>query len=191
MRFPRAQGVTRARAVPLRPELSAEHGVTLIETLISAAILVVVLVAVLTSLDAASHTTAINRSRSVAATLAEQELERLRALPATTLATYASATRTATVGKTAYVIASDAEWVHDASGTAASCNSDGKQADYIRITSSVTSNVVGTRVKPVRMTSLVAPRVGSSAPTRARSRCSSRTSWTSRWRTCPSRSAGP
>ena len=161
MRFSRAQGATHARAVPLRPELSAEHGVTLIETLISAVILVIVLFAVLASLDAASHTTAVNRSRTVAAGLAEQELERLRALPATTLASYSKATRTVTVGKSDYQITSDAEWVHDASGAALSCDSDGKQADYIRITSDVRSSVVGKNVKPVTMTSLVAPRVGS------------------------------
>ena len=161
MRFPKAQGVTRAQAVPLRPELSAEHGVTLIETLISAVILVIVLFAVLASLDAASHTTAVNRSRTVAAGLAEQELERLRALPATTLASYSKATRTVTVGNSDYQITSDAEWVHDASGAALSCDSDGEQADYIRITSDVRSSVVGKNVKPVTMTSLVAPRVGS------------------------------
>ena len=40
MRFTQAQGVPNAQAGPYRPELSAEHGVTLVETLISAAILV-------------------------------------------------------------------------------------------------------------------------------------------------------
>jgi Tfp pilus assembly protein PilV len=161
MRFTQAQGAPYARAVPLRPELSAEHGVTLVETLISAAILVIVLIAVLASLDAASHTAAINRSRTVAAGLAERELERLRALPASTLATYNEPPRDVTSGGAHYSVASKAEWVHDASGASASCDSDGKRADYIRITSTVTSNVVGKRVKPVEMTSIVAPRVGS------------------------------
>jgi Tfp pilus assembly protein PilV len=161
MRSTQAQGVPHARAVPLRPELSAEHGVTLVETLISAAILIVVLFAVLGSLDAASHTAAVNRSRTVAASLAEQALERLRSLPATTLATYDAVAETRVIGKTEYTIQSDAQWVHDASGAPASCDSDGEQADYIRITSTVTSNVVGRRVKPVEMSSLIAPRVGS------------------------------
>jgi hypothetical protein len=135
--------------------------VTLVETLISAAILIVVLFAVLGSLDAASHTAAINRSRTVAASLAEQELERLRSLPAATLASFNEPAKERTIGNTKYLVASNVEWVHDASGTPASCDSDGEQADYIRITSTVTSNVVGKRVKPVQMNSLIAPRVGS------------------------------
>lgn len=161
MRSTQAQGAPDARAVRMRPELSAEHGVTLVETLISAAILVAVLIAVLASLDAASHTAAINRSRTVAAGLAEQDLERLRALPAATLATYDKPPRPVMAGNVEYTVASSAEWVHDASGAPASCSSDGKRADYIRIKSTVTSNVVGKRVKPVEMTSIVAPRVGS------------------------------
>jgi Tfp pilus assembly protein PilV len=161
MRSTQAQGVPHAQAVPLRPGLSAEHGVTLVETLISAAILVAVLIGVLASLDASAHTAAINRSRTVAASLAEQDLERLRALPASTLASYAVPPRTVTSGGAEYRVASKAEWVRDASGAPVSCDSDGERADYIRITSTVTSNVVGKRVQPVEMTSIVAPRVGS------------------------------
>ena len=156
-----AQGATSARAAPSRPELSAEHGVTLIETIIAAAILVAVVLGVLASLDAASHTTAVNRGRTVAASLAEQDIERLRGLPTTTLASYPTATATSVVGGTEYKVTSKAEWSHDASGTPASCDSDGRQADYIKLTSTVTSNVLGKRVKPVELTSIVAPRVGS------------------------------
>jgi Tfp pilus assembly protein PilV len=161
MRSTQAQGGPSAPAVPFRPELSAEHGVTLVETLISAVVLVIVVMGVLASLDAASHTTAINRSRTIASALAEQELERLRSLPAAQLASYSAAPIPKTVGNTVYTIDSRAEWVNDAAGTPASCDSNDEQADYIRITATVTSNVAGSRVKPVEMTSLVAPRVGS------------------------------
>jgi Tfp pilus assembly protein PilV len=145
----------------LRPELSAEHGVTLVETLIAAAILVMVMLAVMMTLDAASRTSAVNRSRTVAAGLAEKDLERLRALPAATLAAFPGETSSHAVGPVTYTVKSKAEWVNDAAGTPASCDSDGRRADYIRITSSVTSNVVGKIVKPVEMSSIVAPRVGS------------------------------
>ena len=161
MRSTQAQGVPHAQAVPLRPELSAEQGVTLVETLIAAAILVIVMLAVMASLDAASRTSAVNRSRTVAAGLAEKDLERLRSMPAATLATFPGGTATETVGSVKYTVTSRAEWVNDASGTPASCDSDGRRADYIRITSTVTSSVVGKTVKPVEMTSIVAPRVGS------------------------------
>jgi Tfp pilus assembly protein PilV len=161
MRSTQAQGGPPAQAVPLRPELSAEHGVTLVETLIAAAILVMVMLAVMMSLDAASHTSAVNRSRTVAAGLAEKDLERLRGLPAATLAAFPGETSSQVVGPVTYTVKSKAEWVNDAAGTPASCDSDGRRADYIRITSSVTSNVVGKTVKPVEMSSIVAPRVGS------------------------------
>jgi Tfp pilus assembly protein PilV len=141
--------------------ISSERGVTLIETLLAAAMLVIVVFAVLASLDAASHSTAVNRSRTVAASLAEQELERMRSLSAVELASYAGPARTEVVGKAEYTIQSRAEWVHDASGTPAGCDSDGRQADYIRITSTVRSGVLGSRVKPVELRSIVAPRVGS------------------------------
>ena len=144
-----------------RPRASAEGGFTLVETLFAATLVVIVLFAVFASLDAASHTTAVNRSRTVAATLAEQELERLRSLSAVELANYAGTPATKTVGKAKYTIESRAEWVNDASGTPTSCESNGQAADYIRITSTVKSNLLGSRVKPISMTSIVAPRVGS------------------------------
>jgi Tfp pilus assembly protein PilE len=120
MRSTQAQGAPDAQAVRMRPELSAEHGVTLVETLISAAILVVVVIAVLASLDASAHTAAINRSRTVAASLAENDLERMRSLPAATLSTFTGEEVERTVGAAKYTVKSEAEWVHDASGTPAS-----------------------------------------------------------------------
>src|SRR4051794_15890394 len=109
MRSTQAQGVPYAQAVPLRPELSADHGVTLVETLIAAAILVIVMLAVMASLDAASHTAAVNRSRTVAAGLAEKDLERLRAMPAATLATFPGETTKHAVGPVTYTVTSRAE----------------------------------------------------------------------------------
>ena len=76
----------------------------------------------------------------------------------------AQATRTVTVGKSDYQITSDAEWVHDASGAALSCDSDGKQADYIRITSTVIWPSIGSR-PPALVQSLVAPPNGSISDT--------------------------
>jgi Tfp pilus assembly protein PilV len=107
----------RAGAASPRSRLAAESGVTLVETLFSAVVLVIVLFGVFASMDAASHTTAVNRSRSVAASLAEQELERMRSLSAVQLATYSAAPQTKVVGKAQYTIESRAEWVNDASGT--------------------------------------------------------------------------
>jgi Tfp pilus assembly protein PilV len=163
MRSTQAQGVPHARAVPLRPELSAEHGVTLVETLISAAILIVVLFSVLATIDTASSTTAVNRARTVAAALAEQDQERMRGMRAIDLSNY-SESRPVDQGPVRYTVESRSEWVRDATGGAESCTANSRQADYMRITSTVTSPVAGTRIKPVQMSSLVAPRVGSFGP---------------------------
>jgi Tfp pilus assembly protein PilV len=163
MRSTQAQGVPHARAVPLRPELSAEHGVTLVETLISAAILIVVLFSVLATIDTANSTTAVNRARTVAAALAEQDQERMRGMRAIDLSNYHES-RPVDQGPVRYTVESRSEWVRDATGGAESCTANSRQADYMRITSTVTSPVAGTRIKPVQMSSLVAPRVGSFGP---------------------------
>jgi Tfp pilus assembly protein PilV len=145
--------------------LSSEAGVTLIETLISAVILVIIVGAVMTTIDASGRTTAVNKNRSVAATLAEQDQERLRAMSPTLLATYSAAPQTVMVGdaghQVPYTVDSDVEWVFDATGATQSCENSGSQANYLRISSTVTSSVVGTRVRPVTMRSIVAPRVES------------------------------
>jgi Tfp pilus assembly protein PilV len=149
----------------LSSRLSDERGVTLVETLISAVILAIVVGAVLTTIDASGRTAAVNKNRSVAATLAEQDQERMRAMTPTALAGHTLAQDIRPDGPTGptYHVDSKADWVFDASGATESCNNDSGQANYLRITSTVTSKVVGTRVAPVVMRSIVSPRVGSFA----------------------------
>ena len=105
--------------------------------------------AVLASLDAASSP----RPRSTAPDgrrgLAEQEPSACAASPSRARELLEGDPHRH-VGKSDYQISSDAEWVTRRLGRRASCDSDGKQADYIRITSDVRSSVVGKNVKPVR-----------------------------------------
>jgi Tfp pilus assembly protein PilV len=79
MAFPRVPAALSSR-------LSDERGVTLVETLISTVILAIVVGAVLTTIDASGRTAAVNKNRSVAATLAEQDQQRMRAMTPTALA---------------------------------------------------------------------------------------------------------
>jgi Tfp pilus assembly protein PilV len=145
----------------LRRRLAAQEGVTLIETVIAAAILVMIVFGVLASLDSAASTTAVNRSRTVAATLAEQDQERMRGLRAVDLSNYYATTKKK-VGDVEYTVDSRSEWIRDVTSTSETCTNDGSQADYMRITSTVTSpGVAGKRIKPVQLRSLVTPRVGS------------------------------
>jgi hypothetical protein len=127
-----------------------------VETLVSAVVLIVIALATLAAVDRAQSTSAIGKGRSVAASLAEQDQERLRSLPAPSLSTYRTnhaSTRVVTVGGLNYNVASTVDWVRDATGGTPSCSSDDNQADYLKITSTVT----GTAVRPVTISSLVAP----------------------------------
>ena len=151
-----------AQAAPFRPELSAEHGVTLIETLIAAVILVAVVFGVLASLDAASHTTAVNRGRTVAASLAEQDIERLRGSPDDDARQLPQPRPpTTVVGGTEYKVDVEGGVVPRRVGHAGQLRLGRPAGGLHRLTSTVTSNVLGKRVKPVELTSIVAPRVGS------------------------------
>ena len=135
-----------------------ESGVTLIEVLVAAVLVAMLAVGVLRGLDAANANSGNNKNRSVAADLATQDQERLRAYRAKELSN-ARETRTETVGGVPYTIVSRADWVSDSSG-AASCSGTSARADYIRISSTVTwPEMYG--AKPVAMNSLVAAPNGS------------------------------
>ena len=143
-------------------DLASERGWALLETLVSAVLLVVVALAVMSSMDVASRTSAANKGRSVASSLAEQDQERMRGMTIEQLSNY-HATADPTVAGMAYHVDSRSEWTNDATGNVASCSDTG-QASYVRISTTVTSSVVGTDTKPVVMRGLVAPPVGSLGP---------------------------
>jgi Tfp pilus assembly protein PilV len=146
---------------PDRP--NREGGFALIETLVSAVLLVVIALALLAGADRASTTSLAGKARSSAASLAEQDQERMRSMPVTALSNYHPVARTVPVGSINYSVASRADWVRDTTGSTQSCTNDSTQADYLKITSTITSNVVGRLIKPVTISSIVAPPVGAFA----------------------------
>ena len=146
-----------------RPARS-ERGFALIEVIVSAAVLALVALAVLSGVDGANSASGREKARSVAASLAERDQERLRSMPVEALAVYgAPAAQVLNVGGANYNIASKVEWVRDSTGGTVSCANDDKQADYLHITSTVTSNIVGSRTKPVQIDSIVSPNIEYSA----------------------------
>lgn len=148
-----------------RATLADERGWALVETMVSAVLLIVIALAINSSLDTASRASAENKQRSIAATLAEQDQERMRAMDPTVLSNYHPAAQTVTTpdgGK--YTVTSRSDWIRDASGNAESCTSNTTQADYLRITSTVTSGSVGTDTKPVVSRGIVTPAVGTFGP---------------------------
>jgi Tfp pilus assembly protein PilV len=136
--------------------MSSEHGSVLIEVMVGALVLAITTFAVLNGLDGAQKTGRVNKERTVAATLAQQDIERLRAYPITALSNFEQ-TRPVNVAGVSYTVTSVTEWVRDASGTL-NCTDDSAQADYLKISSTVKSPAQTTPVKEV---SLLTPAAGS------------------------------
>jgi hypothetical protein len=134
-----------------------ESGLGLVEVVVSAMLLVLVSSGVYMGLDGASATSGVNKGRSLASEIAQQDQDRMRAMAVTELSNY-RATTTTTVGPVTYTIASSASWITDDTGTA-SCTSGQAKAHYLRIASSVTWPSM--HVKPVTVESIVAPPAGS------------------------------
>jgi type II secretory pathway pseudopilin PulG len=136
----------------------SESGFAIIEVVVSAAVLAIVALAVLSGIDGATGSTAREKARAVAASLAEKDQERLRAMSVTTL-TNVPQSPTVTVDGVTYTIKSDAAWVNDDTGGTPACGSSSNQSEYFHITSTVTSALVGMKIPPVKIDSLVSPTV--------------------------------
>jgi type II secretory pathway pseudopilin PulG len=87
--------------------LAGESGSIMIEVVVGTVLLALTTAAVLDGLDGAQDTGRKNKDRSTSATLAQQDLERLRSLPPTILANLHQ-TRAVTVAGVTYTVSSDA-----------------------------------------------------------------------------------
>jgi type II secretory pathway pseudopilin PulG len=138
--------------------LGSEAGFGLVEVVISAALLSLVSVGVFAGIDGPSSASGDTRARGVAAALADQDQERLRALKAADLPD-ADGSRSVLVAGVTYTVVSETAWVSDASGTE-SCTSNSSEADYMRITSRVTWPGLAAGKKPATNVSIIALPVG-------------------------------
>lgn len=137
-----------------------QDGFALIEVIVSAAVLALLALAVLAGIDGATASTARERARSQASTIAEADQERLRSLVYDTgMAAVAVPQQSdVTLDGVTYSVKSEAAWVTDDDGGEPKCGDKSyKQGEYLRITSTVTSNLVGARIPPVKIESLFAP----------------------------------
>ena len=66
-------------------KLSSERGSFLVEVMVGAVVLAIASTAILTGIDGSQDTGRRNKDRSLAATLAQQDIERLRSLPITSI----------------------------------------------------------------------------------------------------------
>jgi Tfp pilus assembly protein PilV len=164
-------GRSRAPTRPLRRShpplrsapLGGEAGDTLIEVLISALVIVLVVVATLTALNNANGATSLDRDRSQADALAQQDEEELRSQPVAKLSelskTHEVLLREVTTGGTNFTIKSTAQYISDKTATT-SCTSTTPNADYIETTSTVTW-VSLKEGKPVVESGIISPPAGS------------------------------
>ena len=139
-----------------RSRIADDAGFALIEALVGAVVLIVIALATLSAIDRAQKTSGFGKNRSVAAALAEQDQARLRGLPTDSLSTYRTnhtASRTVVINGLNYTVASTVDSVRDTTGGTVSCTNDGNQADYLKLTSTVSAN----SIKPVTIASLSAP----------------------------------
>jgi Tfp pilus assembly protein PilV len=159
---PRSPVVAPAPGSPAR---ASERGDTLIEVLVSALLIAVITAATLFGLDSTNRATAIDRARSQADALAQQDEEQLRSEPVSKLSELNRSYkvvqgRTSHGSGTTYTITSTSQYVSDATATA-SCTSSKPTANYLLTTSKVTWPSMG-NTKPVSETSIISPPVSSS-----------------------------
>jgi hypothetical protein len=136
----------------------------LIEVMVGALILAITTTAVLNGLDGAQKTGGRNKARSVAAALAEQDQERMRAMPVADLLPYIATpyTRTVTVKGVNYSVTSRAAYAADPGSATTGCSATAKTQTNLRILSSVNSPLSRGNVELV---GLVTPPAGSSFAT--------------------------
>jgi Tfp pilus assembly protein PilX len=141
--------------------LAAEAGDTLIEVLISALLVVLVVVATMSGLNSSNRATSIDRARSQADELAQEDEDALRSEPIKKLTERVGhpRTRTAAENGTAFEIVSNVESIADATSTS-SCNSTNPSSNYLRTTSEVTWSGMGV-TKPVIENGIISPSPGS------------------------------
>jgi Tfp pilus assembly protein PilV len=148
--------VTDMTSTPSR-SLADERGSLLIEVLVSAVLVAVIGVALFGALNSAAQVSGKSKTRAGAAAVAQDDQERMRAMPVASLNNFRDHRDPVVMGKIAYVVDSRAEWIADAKG-ATDCTANGAAADYLKITSTVSAKNIP--LKPVVVTSTVTPAPG-------------------------------
>jgi Tfp pilus assembly protein PilV len=138
-----------------------ESGIILIEIVVSAMLLVIVALGVFTAFDAGTRATAEERHRARAHSLAEADVERMRAMRVADLSGL-NETRTTTVDGLSYTIRSQATFGTE-TATTSTCAAGTGSRDTLLVSSTVTWPSIGSR-PPVRVSSVVAPPNGSVVP---------------------------
>jgi Tfp pilus assembly protein PilV len=134
--------------------LRSERGGALIEIMMAAMLVALAATAVFKGIDGASAVSSGSKSRAIAASLAQDDQERLRATTPSTLVDL-DATKTVSRNNVNYTVRSVARWTADRDAVP-NCSATTSRAGYLRISSTVTwPDMLGS--KPIVATSLLAP----------------------------------
>lgn len=139
-----------------------EDGFALIEVLVSALILAIVAAGVMAVLQATTRSAADERRHAQGFALAQEDQARLRSMRLSAL-NRLDEERDVTLEGSVYHVISKGVFVNNSSSQPASCSSGETSADYVRITSTVDWDSLGSR-NPIVMQSIVSPSNGSLDP---------------------------
>jgi hypothetical protein len=148
--------------MPAPRQLHEEDGFALLEVIVSAALLAVMVIAVFTTFDVANKVSGQEKGRAVAASIAQREIEYLRSLPFTQLSALeeqgTQSLDPEVVDNVAYARTRKATWIPRGTATT-SCTAAGTP-DRMKVISTV-SAPPSVGIKPVTLTTVVAPTAGS------------------------------
>ena len=135
-----------------------ERGWLMVEIMVGTVVLVIAGLGIYQGLDRASQASGQNRNRSVAAYLAQQDQERMRALDTSVLVGYISTpkVRTVAVNGTNYTVTSNVYAANDSQGVSTGCTSAATLASYLKISSTVVDPTG--KNGSVKLDSLLSPR---------------------------------
>jgi prepilin-type N-terminal cleavage/methylation domain-containing protein len=146
----------RARAI------AGQEGFTIIEMMVALTIFAVVMTAVASIVGSSLFTTANNRNRSVAANLAAQEMEIVRATQFAQLPV-GQVTSTSIVDGTLFTVTRDSEWISKDADSGACDGESGEALAFLRVDVSVTWPVMS-GVAPVTTNTVITPPIGAYDP---------------------------
>ncbi len=132
----------------------------IIEVLVSALVILIVAGAVLSLITATTRSAADQRQKAAAYSVAQEDQARMRALRLGTL-NRLDENNDVTLDGTTYTVNSTGTFIDNATGASSSCDAEGSESDYVRISSKVSWE--GGR-KSVALNSVVSPSNGSLDP---------------------------
>jgi type II secretory pathway pseudopilin PulG len=150
--------LARARARAIR----GEEGLTIIELMVALTVFALVMTAVASILGTSLITTANNRNRSVAANLAAQEMEIVRATEFTQLPV-GQVTSTQIVDGVLFTTTRESEWISQDAESGACDGQSGDALAFLRVDVTVTWPIMS-GVLPVNSKTVITPPVGAYDP---------------------------